>query len=353
MGEERPNSAVERMEKEIKPSTYSRAGVDIRRENLVIKGIVNWAEKTFNFREGRVGEPLAGIGTFANMIDLGDKRALVVCSDGVGSKVLVAQELEKYDTIGIDLVAMNVNDAICVGAEPITMVDYLALEEPDPHIASEIGKGLYEGAKQAQISIVGGETASLPDMIKGIKKHGFDLAGAVVGIVDKDKIITGEKIQPGDKVIGFESNGIHSNGLTLARKVLPVTMWTKLLEPTRIYVKEVLSLIKGYEVKGLANITGSGMLNLLRITKFGFQLDNMPEPQIIFKKIQELGKISDEEMYRTFNMGVGFCMIVSEKEATKIKRIHGQEYRLDIVGTVIPKHHVKIVKDEKTTILEE
>jgi phosphoribosylformylglycinamidine cyclo-ligase len=233
------------------------------------------------------------------------------------------------------------------------MVDYLAMEESNADIALEIARGLYEGAKQADIAIIGGETACLPDMIKGIKNRGFDLAAAVVGIVDKDKIITGEKIQPGDRVIGFESNGIHSNGLTLARKVLPVTMWPKLLEPTRIYVKEVLQLMREYEVKGLAHITGSGMLNMLRITKYGFELNNMPEPQMIFKKIQELGKVTDEEMYKTFNMGMGFCIIVSEKDALSIKKKYGQQHKLDLVGTVVPKHHVKVVRGEKTILLEE
>jgi phosphoribosylformylglycinamidine cyclo-ligase len=348
-----PKSAMEKVGGKTKPSTYSKAGVDIRKENQVIKNIVAWARKTFRFREGKVGSPLADIGTFANMVDIGNNKALVVCSDGVGSKVLVAQELEKYDTVGVDVVAMNVNDALCVGAEPITMVDYLAVAEPDPHMASEIGKGLYEGSKQAGITIIGGETATLPDMIKGIKNRGFDLAAAVVGIVDKDKIITGDRIKPGDKIIGLQSNGIHSNGLTLARKVLPVNMWTKLLEPTRIYVKEVLRLLGEYDVKGMAHITGGGMLNMLRITKYGFQLDNLPEPQMIFKKIQESGGIPDEEMYRTFNMGVGFCVIVDERDAMKIKERHGHEYRLDVIGRVVEEHHVKIIKGGKTIILEE
>jgi len=353
MEDKKPNSAIERVENRIKPSTYSKAGVDIKKEGMVIKGIVSWAEKTFKFREGKIGKPLADIGTFANMVDLGDHRALVMCSDGVGSKVLVAQELEKYDTIGIDLVAMNANDAICVGAEPIIMVDYLALENPNQDMVSEIGRGIYEGAKQAEVAVIGGETATLPDMIKGVKNRGFDLAASLIGIVDKDKMVTGEKIRPGDKVIGFGSNGIHSNGLTLARKVLPRNMWMKLLEPTRIYVKEILRLKDEYEIKGMAHITGTGMLNLLRITKYGFLLDNMPEPQMIFKKIQELGRISDEEMYQTFNMGVGFCLVVGEKDALKIEKKYGQEYRLDIIGTITDNHQVRIVKEGKTIVLEE
>ncbi|MDD5111793.1 MAG: phosphoribosylformylglycinamidine cyclo-ligase [Candidatus Altiarchaeota archaeon] len=344
---------MQKVEEKTKPSTYARAGVDIRRENIAIKNIINWAEKTFKFREGKTGQPLAGIGTFANMVDIGNNKALVVCTDGVGSKVIVAQELEKYDTVGIDVVAMNVNDALCVGAEPITMVDYLAMEESNAEMAGELAKGLYEGCQQAGIALVGGETACLPDMIKGINGRGFDLAGTAVGIVDRDKIVTGERIQPGDKVIGFESNGIHSNGLTLARKVLPVTMWTKLLEPTRIYVKEVLTLLGEYDIKGMAHITGSGILNPLRITKYGYHMDNMPEPQMIFKKIQELGKVPDEEMYRTFNMGMGFCVIVGEKDAHAIKKKYGQAFRLDIVGTVIQQHHVKIIRGEKTVLMEE
>ena len=287
----------------IKPSRYAKAGVDFRREDRAVKCIQAWVRKTFSLREGKVGAVLEDVGSFANLIDMGD-FALAFCADGVGSKVLVAQELEKYDTIGIDCVAMNVNDAICVGAEPISMVDYLAMEQTNDEIAREISKGLYEGARMADIAIVGGETASLPDVITGIGGRGFDLAAAVIGVVRKDRIITGEKIRVGDHVIGFRSSGIHSNGLSLARKVIPRNMWMNLLTPTRIYVKEVLELIGKYDVHGMANITGGGFLNLCRLTNHGFLLDNMPEPQMIFKRIQELGKIPDEEMYMTFNLSL-------------------------------------------------
>jgi phosphoribosylformylglycinamidine cyclo-ligase len=326
-----------------KPDTYAKAGVDIRREDRSIRGIKWWIHKTFTFREGRLGAVMADIGGFANLIDFGE-YALAFCMDSVGSKVLVAQELEKYDTVGIDCVAMNVNDVICVGAEPVSMVDYLAMQRTEYEVARDISKGLYEGAKQAGISVVGGETASLPEVIAGVDGRGFDLAAAVIGVVDKEKIITGERIQVGDVVLGLKSSGIHSNGLTLARKVVPRNMWMNLLAPTRIYVEEVLGLLKEYDVHGLANITGGGFLNLLRTCDYGFRLDGMPEPNMIFKKIQELGKVSDEEMYRTFNMGVGFAAIVSSGDADDIVEKHGREYDIFKVGQVVDERGVTVIR---------
>jgi len=330
--------------------TYSKAGVNIDREVLAIKNIKKWVSKTFEFRKGKVGEVLSDVGSYANVIDLGD-YALAVCMDGVGSKVLVAQELKKFDTIGIDLVAMNVNDAICLGAEPIAMVDYMAFTKIDPDLARDLAAGIYEGARQADIAVVGGETATLPDIIKGVDDGGFDLAATVIGVVKKDRIITGQKIAPGDVVLGMKSSGVHSNGFTLARRVLPKTMWTMILTPTRIYVKEVLELINKYEVHGLAHITGSGFLNLARSTKYGFLLDNIQEG-MVFKKIQELGNVSDKEMYRTFNMGVGFCIIVSEQDAKKIVKEYGEKFGIYGIGRVTPEPGVKISKAGKVYILE-
>ncbi len=328
-----------------KPSTYAKAGVDIRREELAIKGISGWLEKTFKFREGKIGAVMKGIGGYANLVDLGE-YALAMTTDGVGSKVLVAQELDKYDTVGIDCIAMNVNDLICVGAEPIALVDYLAVESVNEKITSEISIGLYEGARQAEITIVGGETATLPDVIRGVDKKGFDLAGTAVGVVKKDKIITGGDIIVGDKVVGIRSNGIHSNGLTLARKVLPKNMWSQLLKPTRIYVREVLSIIDEFPVHGLAHITGSAYLKLRRITELGFILDNLPEPGMIFKKIQELANITDEEMYKTFNMGIGFCVITDEESAKSIVEKYKSEYKLEIIGTVVEEPEVTIKRGD-------
>jgi len=326
--------------------TYAKSGVNIEREGFAIKNMSKWIRKTFEFRKGKIGEVMKEVGFYANVIDMGE-FALAICMDGVGSKVLVAQELDKFDTIGIDVVAMNVNDVICLGAEPLAMVDYMAFKRVDPEVARDISIGIYEGAKIAGISVVGGETATLPEIICGIDGKGFDLAGTAVGIVKKDRIITGEKISPRDIVLGLHSSGIHSNGLTLARKVLPKTMWTKLLTPTRIYVKEILELIQKFDIHGLAHITGGGFLNLDRLTKFGFYLDKIPEEDVIFKKIQELGDIPDREMYRTFNMGIGFCVIVNENDAEKILKGYGERFGIHKIGHVTEESGVRILKDGK------
>jgi len=326
--------------------TYSKSGVDMKKSEHAVKAISSWVRKTFKFREGKIGRVMQDIGMYANLVEFGD-YALAMSTDGVGTKVLVAQELKKYDTIGIDLVAMNVNDIICVGAEPIAMVDYLAMEKIDYEIAKEIAVGLYEGAKIADIAIIGGETATLPDIIKGVDDSGFDLAGTAIGIVKKDKIITCDKIAIDDVVIGFSSSGIHSNGLTLARKALPKSMWMTLLNPTRIYVKEVMTLLKEFEIHGLAHITGAGFLNLSRLTEYGYLLDNLPEPQMVFKKIQELGNVEIKEMYRTFNMGIGFCVIVDKKVAESIIGTYGNEYDLRTIGKVVKDTGVKIIKDSE------
>ena len=239
------------------------------------------------------------IGYFANVIDIGG-IGLAICTDGVGSKSIIAQMMNRYDTIGIDCVAMNVNDAICVGARPISMVDYIAIEKADADILGAIAIGLVEGAKQAGISISGGEIAPLKDVVRG-----FDLVGMAVGIVPLDRIITGRDLVPGDVVIGLESSGIHSNGLTLARHVfferaqlsidhvfpeLGIPLAEELLRPTLIYVPEILDIIRTIPtVKALINITGDGLLNLPRVdAKVGFLIDDLPPVPAIFRLIQQL-----------------------------------------------------------------
>ena len=331
--------------------TYEKAGVSIRREDFAVKKIGKILDNTFKYRENRIGKVMDNIGAFANVIDMGE-FALAIATDGVGSKVLVAQELEKYDTIGIDLVAMNVNDLICLGAEPVAMVDYLALQQVEPKMTSDIAAGLCEGAKLASIAVVGGETATLPEVICGIEKRGFDLAGTVIGIMKKDNIITGRDIKPGDCVLGLESSGVHSNGMTLARKVLPKNFWVELLKPTRIYVKEVMGLLQKFRIHGLVHITGSGFLNLQRVAEHGFLLDELPEPQMVFKKIQELGNVSDREMYRTFNMGVGFCLIADKENSKKILEEHGKEYRIKKIGSVVEEKGVTVVKNGEKIALD-
>ena len=312
--------------------TYKDAGVDVEREDEALKRVVEWCSKTFSLRKD-VGSPAIPIAHFAGVVKLSQNLGLAIKTDGVGTKVFIAQLMDKYDTVGIDCVAMNVNDVICVGAEPISFVDYLAIQQPNPKILEEIAIGLMKGAKKAGITIVGGEIAQLPEMIMGKREGcGFDLVGMCVGLVQLNKIVTGEKISEGDVVIGLESSGIHSNGLTLARKILLEkakldvekyvdelgrSLGEELLEPTKIYVPEILDMLKkGLNVKVMAHITGKGLLNLLRVGEnFGYILEKLPEPPKIFGLIQKYGKIPDEEMFRVYNMGIGFCVVLPKNEA--------------------------------------
>ncbi|RLI89858.1 MAG: phosphoribosylformylglycinamidine cyclo-ligase [Archaeoglobales archaeon] len=320
------------MTKKLEKFSYAKSGVDIKQEEKAVKALV---EKIKHVRKG-FGQPIL-MGHYASIVDFGT-FGVAITTDGVGSKIMVAEALNKFDTIGIDCVAMNVNDIVAVGAEPIAMVDYIAAEKPDERIMAEIAKGLEEGCRMANITLVGGETATLPDMVKG-----FDLAGTAIGFVEKDKVITGEKIESGDVIFGLPSSGIHSNGLTLARKVVEKaglsytdefengkTIGEELLTPTRIYI-EVLDVIRNYEVHGMAHITGGGLLNLKRLKKAKFVISNPLPPQKIFKFIQELGNVDDDEMYRTFNMGMGFAIIMPEEEAKRLEK-SGIEGR--IVGYV-------------------
>jgi phosphoribosylformylglycinamidine cyclo-ligase len=301
--------------------SYAKAGVDIRQEEKAVKALVSQIK---HVRQG-FGRPIL-MGHYASVLDFGDV-GVAITTDGVGTKILVAEKLGKFDTIGIDCVAMNVNDLVAIGAEPIAMVDYIATFKPDEKIMEEIAVGLEKGCEMANITLVGGETATLPDLIKG-----WDLVGTAIGVVRKDRIITGERIEPGDVIFGIPSSGIHSNGLTLARKVIEnagysyndefengKTIGEELLTPTRIYI-EVLDVVRNFEVHGLAHITGGGLLNLKRLKSMKFVIDDPLPPQRIFKFIQELGNVDDDEMYRTFNMGMGFAVILPKDEAKRLER---------------------------------
>ncbi|MFX0064363.1 MAG: phosphoribosylformylglycinamidine cyclo-ligase [Candidatus Hermodarchaeota archaeon] len=324
--------------------TYAKAGVDLDQEKIALKNLWQQIQTTFRFNPHY--PPVDIKGHYAGLVDIGlPDKYLATTVDGVGTKVLIAEMMEKYDTVGIDCIAMNVNDLICLGAEPFLFVDYLAIEKMIPSLVEEIVKGLVEGARQSRVAIIGGETATMPQVIKGFKPEtGFDLAGMALGIVNKENIITGEKIKSGDKIIGIASTGIHSNGFSLARKTffdkagLTVDseidgfgVGSTLLEPTAIYVPEVLELISNVEVHGLANITGGSFSKLQRLNrsgKLGFELDRLPDPPQIFKTIQRLGNVPLNEMYRTFNMGVGFCVVVPaelEEKAIKIIKQHKRE----------------------------
>jgi len=277
---------------------------------------------------------------------------LVSGTDGVGTKLKIAFALNKHNTVGIDLVAMSVNDIITCGAKPLFFLDYISIAKLSEKVVVELIKGVTEGCKMADCALLGGETAEMP----GFYPEGeYDLAGFAVGIVEKSKIIDGRKIKEGDSVIGIASNGLHSNGFSLIRKVLledkkyeldekltvlKSTLGKELLRPTRIYVKPVLYLLEKYKVLGIAHITGGGLLeNIPRILPKGvsIQIDqkSWPKPPI-FSLIQKEGKIFDEEMYRTFNMGIGMVLIVPQNDASKvINELKMIRYDSYIIGKVI------------------
>ena len=325
---------------------YKTAGVDTAAKQAGLHKIVERIKETWP-AHGGVGTVKLDIGYFANVIDIGG-IGLAFCTDGVGSKSIIAQMMNRYDTIGIDCVAMNVNDAICVGARPISMVDYIAVETADAEMLGAIAIGLAAGAKAAGISICGGETAPLKDIVRG-----FDLVGTAIGIVPLDRIITGRDLAPGDLIIGIESSGIHSNGLTLARHVfferaklpidhvfpeLGVTLGEELLRPTLIYVPEILEIIGNIRsVKALINITGDGLFNLPRVdARVGFLIDDLPTTPPIFRMIQQCGDVGNAELFEVYNMGIGFCVLVAAEDADPtllILQRHGRRAR--IIGRVI------------------
>lgn len=315
--------------------TYAKAGVDIEKENMAISALA----KQLTYKRKGLGAPLTEVGHYAGLIDF-DEYALALTTDGVGSKVIIANEMKRWNTIGIDCIAMNVNDLLAMGVEPLAFVDYIAISKPDEEIMRQIGEGLAKGAEISRITIVGGETATLPDIISG-----FDLAGTCLGMVKKDRIITGERIEIGDAVIGLPSSGVHSNGYSLVRKIIKnsgysyqdlfpcnkdTTIGDELLIPTRIYM-EILDATRDFDIHGLAHITGSGLMKLHRITKYGFDIADPLEPQPIFQFLQEEGGVDEVEMYKTFNMGMGFVAVLSQSEAKEASRMLGGK----IVGEIV------------------
>jgi len=325
--------------------TYAAAGVDIDKKSSSIGALVRHLKYK---RKGFAG-PIDLPGHFTGLVDFGD-YALTLCTDGVGTKLLIADALEKWDTIGIDCIAMNVNDTICVGAEPIAFVDYIAIDRPSEKVTSEIGKGLEAGARMSNMTIVGGEIAVLPELVKG-----FDLAGTCLGMVRKTDYVSGEDVHPGDVLIGLPSSGIHSNGLTLARKIikknridytervkgLSRAVGLELLEPTTIYVRKVMELTRKFDIHGMANITGGGLRNLLRLKKdVGFVIDEPMRPNPVFKALQDLGDVADEEMYQIFNMGMGYSVVVPEDEASAVVRATGRGAK--VVGQAVKKTGVRV-----------
>ena len=333
--------------------TYKDAGVDIKKIKKSQASIGKLIASTPNLQNK--AKMMSGFGHYAGIVEISGGTLLATHTDGVGTKVMIAQMMKKYDTVGIDCVAMNVNDIICTGAVPISFVDYIAANRNDEEKFKQIVAGLVNGAKQAKVPIVGGETAILPDLISG-KDFSFDLAGMVVGILKRQDMILGNKIKIGDVIIGINSSGLHSNGYSLARKALlrKYTIREKikglgilgdaLLAPTMIYVKPVLQTIKECKIHGLAHITGGSFTKLLRLKKTGFLLDNLPEPSRIFQTISEQG-VSKGEMYKTFNMGIGFCLVTPKTEEDNITKIFKKYgFKARQIGKIIEKKGVFIDK---------
>ena len=316
---------------------YARAGVDQGAADSAVAGLV---KALGAIQLGRTSRQVPLPGHYASVIKLDERTGIALSTDGVGTKLLVAEQLGRYDSVGIDCVAMNVNDVICVGAEPLAMLDYIAIDKADPAVCAEVGVGLARGAELAGIEIPGGELAQLGEMVRGV-----DVSGACFGTVALDEIVDGSAVQPGDPIIGLPSSGLHSNGYTLARSALdglPLdedpegrlgrALGEVLLEPTEIYVKTVIELLRSeVEVRGLAHITSGGLGNLTRLAAdVGYEIDDpLPVPPV-FTLIQERSGASDEEMGEVFNMGCGFCCIVAqddEAEALGLLRRHYREAR--------------------------
>ncbi|MFH0738017.1 MAG: phosphoribosylformylglycinamidine cyclo-ligase [Candidatus Micrarchaeota archaeon] len=317
--------------------------VDVGRVKRIQANIWDKIKASYSFRKG-YGEPLPIFGHYGGVFKAGDEK-LVMHTDGVGTKLLVAQELEKYDTVGIDAIAMSVNDILCMGAEPLVGVDYIALIKEDDELVSELMEGLVKGAEESSCAIIGGETAIIPDIIKGTKRP-FDLTFTVVGRVKK--LIIGDAIAKGDVIVGLESSGLHSNGYTLARKALDFERWGReMLLPTRIYASTILEIIDACDVHGIAHITGGGFSKLTRLNKeVGYRLDGLPEPKPIFQALSE--KVGFEDMHKTFNMGIGMAVILPGDRADtaiNIAKKHGVE--ANVIGGITEKKGVWINDGKK------
>lgn len=293
--------------------SYKDSGVDIEKSDLFVDRISQMVKSTYDNRV------VSGIGGFCALYKMDEERFLASSTDGVGTKIKLAIELGVHDTIGIDLVAMCVNDLICSGAKPLFFLDYFASASLDLKVSESVLKGIVKGCLESQMVLIGGETAEMPGMYR---PGDYDLAGFCVGEVNKKDLIDGSRIKNGDSLVGLASSGFHSNGFSLVRKILEThqindDLKRACLEPTRIYVKSILSLIKTHShlVKGIANITGSGFLNIPRINdKFDYHVTDAPEIPLFMKEICELTKLPIKELHKTFNMGVGMAIATDEPD---------------------------------------
>lgn len=331
-----------------KSISYKDAGVDIDRGNLFVKQIKGLVKST------KSKGVLTDIGSFGGLFRIAARRykepVLVSSTDGVGTKLMIAQDAGRHNTVGIDLVAMCVNDAATTGAEPLFFLDYISTGRLDPGVLKEVVAGISYACRETGYALVGGETAEMPDMYRPGE---YDLAGFCVGIVERKKIIDGRSIRKGDKVLGLESNGLHSNGYSLVRKVFSKKekncLIDELLKPTRLYVQPLLALQKIVKVKGIAHITGGAYKDKIpRIIPQGLGIEikkgSWPIPEI-FKLIQEKGKVEEQEMYRVFNMGIGMVVVISPKDVKKAQNLLSAfKIRSWVIGEIVKgNRQVKLV----------
>ena len=321
---------------------YATSGVDTGAADRAVAALVG-VLRTIDV--GRPSRSVLESGHYAAVLEVAPNLGIAVGTDGVGSKLIVAEQTGRYDTVGIDCIAMNVNDVVCVGAEPFALLDYIAVERADEEVMRAIGVGLKAGAEAAGVEIPGGEVAVLPELIRGHPSpNGFDLTAACFGTVALDRIVTGAAARPGDALLGLPSTGLHSNGYSLARRALledgglglddrpealgGASVADALLEPTAIYVRAILELLhSGADVRGLAHITGGGLANLLRLhAPVGFEIaEPLPAPPV-FALVRECGNVSEPEMWEVFNMGCGFAVVVPEADA-------------DAAVAILDRHH--------------
>ena len=328
------------------PISYEQSGVNIDANDVMVERISRSVSSTHGPRVISLENGFAGLFRLDYDEKLFKKNykspVLVACADGVGTKVLIAQEMNRFETIGQDLVAMNVNDMLVQGAEPLFFLDYVGINHLDPEIVAKLVESIARGCKMADCALIGGETAEMPDIYD--KKNEYDLAGFAVGVVDRRRIITGRTVRKGDIVLGLASSGIHSNGYTLVRHILfkqhsfkltdridelgPAALGDVLLEPTKIYVHSIVSLLSGYKrkriVHGMAHITGGGLVgNIPRVLPANcdavLKKDSWPVPPI-FHFLQKLGPVEEQEMFRVFNMGIGYVLIVAPDFADSVKQ---------------------------------
>ncbi len=320
-------------------SEYRKSGVDLDSVKDIHNDIAKILSKTYK-------RTLLGAGHYAGVIDLdGTKLALHV--DGVGTKTLLALQTGILESVGIDCVAMNVNDVACVGARPLAVLDYMALEKEDKELVTTVLRGIVKGSQYAEAEVVGGETAIMPSVVKG-----FDVSCSVLGKVER--LITGDNISPGDLILGIQSNGIHSNGFSLVRRLISEGKISlndyaeEIMKPTAIYSRAIMRVLD--KINGAAHITGGAFTKLHRVTKYGMEI-SMPEPPEIFKVIEKAG-VPHEEMYKVFNMGVGMVVFVSEKYGDDVKReIAEEKFNVVDLGKVTKDHSEVVLRTYKGSLL--